>query len=371
MLTKFLVSMLMALLILLALVPTVGAGDYLLGQDGYYHNAGRRYTRTIVSNPGYWRCNVYYPGASYYSYEAVVEQQIYVPPASYSEDEELFKLARLKLKQQHSLELAQALGLSVSYPGQGTIPSGALPGQGYTISASGQTTTTYGASATTAFGYGPYRFGDYVGLSPADIITLFQMGNQQVLGSKDSFDKGSAGFQQLLTQAGQNQARLAELQAQRDLEVARGRTAIGILNALQSPSGVSTTGFNITISPQAGIKTDSSKVPADVKAAVYRGWQASAQKCASCHTGDQAKQNGGFDVSKYFEITPEQKEVVLARLTTDDLKRRMPRTKDGAAGEALSPAEIKLWLMASPQDASAPPPVPVPPLPTPMPPAKP
>lgn len=345
-----------ALLLTACLASLASAGDYLLGSDGYYHSAGRRYSRSIVSEAGYWRCGAYYPGASYYSYTPVVEQQVYVPPvaatpAAFNENEAIINLAKLRVKQQHSLELAQALGLSVTYPGQGTVPFAAIPGQGYNVTATGQTTTqVYGAQANTVYGY---KFGNLDSFyAPTDLSTLYQMANQLAFNAQTLGGQATGDFQKLVQQEGTARSNLAQRLAERDILIARGQTAVAILNALQSPGGVSTNNYSITISPKTGVQTNSSKAtPAD-KAAVWKAWQASATKCAACHAG--AKSQGGFVVDDYPGLANNLKEVVIARLTTPDLKLRMPRKPDGTAGEPLPQDEVKAWLFVEPRPMDLP-----------------
>ncbi len=64
--------------------------------------------------------------------------------------------------------------------------------------------------------------------------------------------------------------------------------------------------------------------------------------CAACHYG--ARVEGKFDVSKFWAMSPAEKAVVRERLTTSDLKKRMPRNPDGTAAPPLSPSEIAKWF---------------------------
>jgi hypothetical protein len=71
-------------------------------------------------------------------------------------------------------------------------------------------------------------------------------------------------------------------------------------------------------------------------------WAMSAQKCTACHSGKNLQ--GNFDVTKYATYSPEQKMVVIQRLTTRDEGKRMPRTPEGKAGPVMGFAELRLWL---------------------------
>lgn len=65
-------------------------------------------------------------------------------------------------------------------------------------------------------------------------------------------------------------------------------------------------------------------------------------RCVSCHSNTKASGNLNMEV----EITDAQQRSILARVTSDDLKLRMPRNSDGTAGTKLTVDELRLVFNA-------------------------
>lgn len=65
-------------------------------------------------------------------------------------------------------------------------------------------------------------------------------------------------------------------------------------------------------------------------------------RCVSCHGNTEAQ--GGLNLE--VAITDEQQASILARVTSDDLDKRMPRNSDDTAGQKLNMGELRLLFNA-------------------------
>jgi mono/diheme cytochrome c family protein len=245
-------------------VGYIDTNGYQFGNDGYWHYNGNAYYRYASESPGYWSCGVYYPGSISYSYKQYVPPAVAVVPVvpAYSEGnwkQDLLKYARQRQDYEEYVAAVKLLGLAQPQP--------------------------YAAQQAI--------------YNQADLLQLYQMANQHVLGAQKLASDGQSGFQQLVALDGANRAEIARIVAKRDL-------AIAILQSLNGPNSIINQGYTITIGSGGGITKDDSKVNPDTKTKNLEAWKALAQaKCATCHTGKDAK--GGFDVSTYPSLSQANK----------------------------------------------------------------
>ncbi len=106
-----------------------------------------------------------------------------------------------------------------------------------------------------------------------------------------------------------------------------------VLRAAEASSSASKTTTTTVIQPNAVANVSDPSMQAFLR-------DVAGPACASCHTGPKAK--GNVDITQYGSFTPAQKAVVLDRITTADLSKRMPRLADGKPG-SLSPEGIRAF----------------------------
>lgn len=304
------------------------AGAQYLGSDGYWYFDGysQPYTRTLVQRPGYYSRGCYYPGSSYYSYSlyyppAPVAQVIKPPVYSSTWKEEVVRYASQRDDHATYLLALKALGIQgQQYPFQ----------QGYVSS------TTYGANASTPYGYTYSSIAQLYG--DTNVNQLFQQSAQLTEGAQRLAGDANNGFQQLLGQEGTNRAKVAEI-------LAKGEAGARVLIAL-SPSTVAQTKTVFGTQAAAGVGVNpAGPNPAPAATEKEKKFQAFehlvATRCASCHAGENKK--GNFNITGFLGFTPEQKALVLDVITTADPARAMPRTPQGGVGVRLTPAEVELF----------------------------
>lgn len=323
-------------IVLLLLLPVVGMADgyHQRGAYFYYGDSPQAYYRSLITTQGYWSYGVYYPGYSYYKYYAYTPPTTYTPPvaADWRAQALQYAIKRDKeiLEQNHYMETIKALNLQNNrYP----APSYGVPGQylqqidGYYQS----TYTTNPVNASTTYGYNAYSQ-----TSNDMLAQLYQMANQHTINAQASGDKAATNFQALVGQEGNSRFKVAEV-------LAKGQIVSAIMKSLEGPPSALTQGYSYRITPQ-GIQTDNSKVDPGTKASIAAQFKAMADaKCLACHSG--ATKKGGFDVTVYSSMSPEAKQIVWDRLTTNDQSKLMPRNAKNEPGQRLSPEELRLFAL--------------------------
>lgn len=300
------------------------AGDYYTynASDGYWYYDGVPYTRYYT--PGYWRYGCYYQG--YYSYQKVAVVYTTPAPPAYSPNwkTEIIKYAQARDDYAAYLAALNTVGLQgQAYPFQA-------------MSGYGSYASTYTPNASTQYGYSFSSLSQLYG--DTNLNALYQQAAQLTSDAQSNGAQANANFQTLLSQQGSAVARISEI-------LARGEVAHRVIQALASPGGVETKSFTFTVN-NGQIVRDDSKVEPATKAEIQQKWQALAQnRCAQCHSGPQKK--GGFDIASYPQMDMAHKQQVWARLTTDDIAKRMPRDpKDPTKpGIALTADEQKLFYL--------------------------
>ncbi len=343
----------LAIFMLLIAATVAHASDYIY-RDGYYWSGDRAYTRTLYQDPGYWRCGLYYPGASHYRYAEVA---VYNRPAlvvnrtvSYQDpgwrsklldiaagrDKVEGEIRKAAFDQQYYMEAVKALGLE-----------GNFRWQGYGFSPFGDTPSAvmpYAAvQGKTDYGYTYNALGKVWGDN--ELPQLWQMANQHVQGSQQLAGAGQAGFQALVTQEGSNRARVADILAKSEIAskvIENTRMGNQILAALAA--GPEVKGYAFQITSSAKVQRTEANVDPAVKQDLSAQFRTVAtQLCASCHSGETKK--GKFDIATYPTLTPEQKEVVWERLITPDDKRVMPQPQPGEQVKRIPAAVFRLFIL--------------------------
>ncbi len=350
------------LLFALALLPLVpapaGATDYTF-RDGFYWSGKTPHVRTWVWDPvsyyqsyGYWYAK---PRTGYYKYTAV--PVAYRKAAAVADWRQAFTaIARQRSEDEQMVKAFGALGIA---PPAGLASSAYTTGYGSALVAQGQ--TSYGLSLRQVQDY----------YATTDPMILYQQAARLTQGAQQLAGEANTGFQGLVSQAGANAARIAEIRE-------RGIAAATVFRATEPQpsstttvvSGGSSTGSTTTTAPttpgsapvgpitpvdpgtpaspdtgSTGVarpREDSALAPASVREADRAFLRdVGMPACGACHSGKNIK--GGFDVAAFPSMTTAQKKKVWARLITDDPRLVMPRKPDGGPG-SLPAAHLRAFL---------------------------
>jgi mono/diheme cytochrome c family protein len=265
-----------------------------LNGDWYLHGYGFLYppTRTVIAPPPSWR-------------EKLVDFAV-----QRERDQ-----ARIQEKNQEYdayLRALQALGLATNM--SGTV--GAVQGNNPQLG-------SFGANGTTIYGYTYNSIKDIY--NDQDPSILYQQAARLTERAQDLGDKAHSRFSDLLSKEGQNRARVAEILAQ-------GQAASAALQAARA-------------APQRQEQTQitvqgTTPTPPSANAGANANFNnLLTARCASCHSGPNAK--GGFQAQSYTSMSLEEKaKRVWSRLLSDDPKKRMPQGKDGQPAQPLSAEEL-------------------------------
>jgi mono/diheme cytochrome c family protein len=190
-----------------------------------------------------------------------------------------------------------------------------------------------------------------------NLNALYQQAARLTQGSQQLAGQAHTEFSGLVQQAGDNQARVAEI-------LARSAAAANALRATE-PQAQTTTQTRTTVTgtasaqasvatppdqgqpvdPGTGPETPNPNVPPQQTSSGLNPQQWLAQVgrplCGGCHGAKDGK--GGFAIDRYPSLSPEQRDRVIERLFTSNPDRRMPR--DGAGKPArLSPQQVRAFL---------------------------
>lgn len=384
----FLSAFLLAAVFSVALPTSSPASDYATGfvnsdgytwHDGYWWYGSNAYTRVWVApTAGYWRCGIYYPGATgYWSYYFDHAGQLaattysalsYTDPAWRSKildlaaqrDKYELDARRTSVEQAAFERSIAALGLTgnfaiagygqaVAYPALGAFAnSHALYGNGY-----GATPNlgTYGANADSLYGYSFSQVKEAYGTT--DLNALYQSASRLAKGAQDLGGQATSDFSALVEQAGNNQARVAEI-------LAKAQAAAIALNAANPQPSTKTTTTSTVTGSAANVGTAGSTVqttvapgttpPPDPQAAAAASQADMANfmrtvaipSCGSCHSGKTVK--GGFDIMSYPTLDATAKAKVWGRVFSLDPEKRMPRAADGGPGVPQTAEQKQEWV---------------------------
>jgi mono/diheme cytochrome c family protein len=330
-------------------VTTVNEDGYSF-KDGSWWKDGLPYGRTQEGGGGgYYRDHyghVYYRAyPTYYRYYRLplVVKTVAPKPPPYGPDWQvkMLEYARSRDDYQAYLKSLEALGLrGQTYAFQGSVGSYAS-----SYAAPAQGLSQYGYSyqqIQTAYG-------------DLSLSALYQQQGRLVQGAQLLAEKGLRDHTDLVAQAGDNQARVAEIlaKAQAARTVLEGvnpqpsiRTETTIKGLGQStvPPGAGK-GRGEPLPPPKPKPEDRDDDDAAVKNATRFLQEVGIPRCGACHGPQGAK--GGFEILKYPQMTGESKAKVWARLLAADPEKRMPQkgtADDHKPGEPLPPNELKAFL---------------------------
>lgn len=363
--TKFNILSLVLTIISLFLVPSNIFAQYYNGyinSDGYkywdgywYYGQGYdAYTRTLYQNPGYYNYGIYYPGSTYYRYSY---SHTYKAPLSYKNPDwrsQLLNIAAQRDKvegqirkdafeQAYFSQSVKQLGLEGNFNWQAYGMSPPYPNnlnQGYNLN-------QQLPLASTIMGYSQTNVSQMYGdLNVNQVMQqAFRLGEQ----ANNNAAAGTQSFMSLASQAGTNQNKVAEI-------LAKGQAVQAMLQAINEPSAKFQqikTEFKIIPNKQNGQlnlerpviiqKIEGNDIDPQVKTNLKLELDALIQsQCVSCHSGDEPK--GKFNITNYYDLTPEEKTHVWIRLLTPDKNKIMPRNPDGTPGKPLTLDQVRLFM---------------------------
>jgi len=307
-------------------------------RDGSWWKDGLPYGRTQESRGGgYYRDyygHVYYSSPNYYyRYFRVplVVKTVTPKPPAYGPDWQvkMLEYARSRDDYQAYLDALKALGLQGQRYGfqEGYASSYAAPA----------------AQGSSQYGYSYHQIQTAYG--DLNLTALYQQQGRLVQGAQQLADRGLRDHTDLVAQAGDNQARVAEI-------LAKAQAARAVLEGVNPQPRVRTETSirGSEVRPGAakgreGPAPESDKEEAAIKDATQFLEQVGVPRCGACHAGANPK--GNFDILKYPQMSAEQKAKVWARLLHSDPDKRMPRKgtpEDSKPGEPLTAAELKMFL---------------------------
>lgn len=318
-------------------------------KSGYYTNNGCYYTRTLYQSPGYWQGGCYRYGESYYVYTQVNytpyvpptviinnPAPVYTPPPKFNVDEAILKIKADQEETKNFIAKLKAAGLSVYDFPPGTFPPQYYPQYGGPYNIQGQYYSyQYPVQGSTLYGYGVKDVASLYGTT--DLNQLYLQASQLAQGSQRLTSEATKGFQDLVGQAGENQAKIAEINA-------KGHVVVALIKAMEGSSSAKYSGYSFKVSPGGVVEKMENGVDPKLKGDLQKQLaNLVGERCASCHAGPKVK--GGFDITGYLDLNPQQKRIVWDRLTTDDSSKWMPRNADGSPGKKLSTEEMKLFFL--------------------------
>lgn len=189
-----------------------------------------------------------------------------------------------------------------------------------------------GSVGNTQYGYSAQTVLQAYGV--LDLNSLYLAASQLTRGAQQLGSQATTEFNGLVGQAGQNQARIAEI-------LARATAAKQVLDSLEQTK---TTIVNSVNEFGSGPQLQNGNWNGNGQQQNQQLAQVLQTKCAACH--NSSKRRGNFNAADYLNMSPEEKGYVISLLTTNDPNRRMPRISDGSRlGKpgALFAEEIELF----------------------------
>lgn len=203
-------------------------------------------------------------------------------------------------------------------------------GAGLSTSANAQGTTVYGYGTETS-NYGQPTYSTFASAYTADPSAFMNQAFRLVTQAQELAGQGQTDFQDNVRALGEQNAEVAKI-------TAAGQVATAAIAAASSkPSSVQREfTFKAQVSPDGTVNVAPEQ---NATVRVQGGLTAEsviAQKCANCHSGEDP--DGGLDLTKPVDAGVLSR--VLARVTTADPAKRMPKGHDGKPGEALKIDEM-------------------------------
>lgn len=330
-------------LFLFAFISPASANEYTY-RDGYYWCGTQAYTRYWVSPSYYYSCGRWIQYAEgYWAYTpiSVAVSTTITPADGYSgavsklldvaKQRDKYELQNRKLAVEHSaiLQMVDALGLKGNFAISGYGQSLLYPGYGYPFTQTTANLGTYGANADSLYGYSYSQIQQAYGST--DMNTLYQQAARNTQSAQSLGAQANTEFSGLVSQAGDNQARVAEI-------LAKAQAAKIALDAA-NPQSSKTTQTQVSVTGTSAAPNTVSSAGDD--SALFLK-NVAVPLCASCHSGGTVK--GGFDVTQYPSLPLDKKVIVWGRLFDHDPARRMPKGKDLGPGAPLTGEQLRQFV---------------------------
>lgn len=329
MIRKFIAIILVFVASCSSLTP-LPASEYVQGSDGYYYSNGVAYTRTAYKDyywvngyyyysygcqywqPGYWAYTwkYYYTQVKIDVTSADAESQIIA--MAKARDAAVLKIQAQQKRAESNLALIDKFGLNVAIPnyGNGLFPYQVQMGYAQNYQQNGNTIYGYQQSVTQTFG------------NPVDLNVLYQQASRLTENAQTLAGQANTDFGGLVKAAGDNQSRVAEIQA-------KAIAAATVLKAADAAPSSKTETRTFTFRLSQDGRTVEQIQPNQV-VRDHAAWlkQSGPQKCIACHSN--GKVEGNFDVTKYdpWKADADLQVKVLNYLSSPDKNKRCPKGSD-------------------------------------------
>lgn len=288
-------------------------------RDGFYWSGANAYTRTLVTTPGSYYyshgCYYQYPSTSYYSYTQmpVATKTEYQSVPAYQDGwkSEVLKYAAKKDDLAAYAATLKALGIS------------------YAPSYVAADATAFYQGGQTAYGYTYQSVKQAYG--ELDLNQLYQAAARLAQSSQQYGAEATANHASLVQDAGDNQGRIAEINARFQ---AMDKLTARIKELLDGPPSTKTTTTiqsNQPITP-VPVTTNVEQVQAAIASSDPFVKNFAMPYCGKCHSGNNVK--GNLNVAQWASFDAVKKASIKKRLklpVTD--KDHMPKADGGKASE--------------------------------------
>lgn len=218
----------------------------------------------------------------------------------------------------------------------GFVPQGdASAAYNYDVSA------TYAPQGATVYGYSNFA----ARYPQVDLQGLYNQADRLTTQAQTLAGQAAADFSALVAQETDGQARVASILAQGE---AAERALLAARGEPQQPQWREVK-ISARVSSDGQVELQPIEEPGQTQALGDQTVTLDAvieTRCIACHSGDEPK--GGLDLSARatWEGTGRTEKLakILARVTTNDPSKRMPRGSDGHEGEPLSVDELRTFF---------------------------
>lgn len=193
------------------------------------------------------------------------------------------------------------------------------------LPAAASATLAYGAAGPTVYGYSYTQTADLYGQT--DLSALYQQAARLVENAQGYTERANNGHSALVKEAGEAAAKVAEIRE-------KGRAAVEFMRSLPTPQTKVETKVVVPVVPGVAPAPEAPKDPKLGAAASDKDFLITANRygCVKCHSGGTV--NGGYDVTKHWELSPEKRLAVVGRLLLPKgTPGAMPKEGESLAGE--------------------------------------
>lgn len=292
--------------------------------DAFWWKDGQRFTRTLITVPGggYYSCGRYYQHANTYQWSYVLspvikQQAAYVAPKvpKYGAGwrEEIIGYAKHRDDQAAYFASLQALGINVN-------TNGLFGGNNYGFGNSNL--GNYGVNGQTIYGHTYQSVRDAYG--DTNLNALYQQAGRLATNAQTIAGQAHTEHSELVSQAGNNAARIAEI-------LAKGQSAANVLNAANAAasSRTVTTGQAFTTSTGGQVAQQQPSPMPRIEGAADNVALAALvnNKCLRCH-GTGAEIKGGYDMRNLAAISREKRWVAFGKCVAGEMPEGGPQLSD-------------------------------------------